>query len=633
MRFVRRAPRSSSHCACRRPNSCGVSRSCTALRSRLTIPAWTSTKVPFAQSANPTGSKVASIPRMCPSPRSRSDSPGGASITAPPPPVDQPRSAEPYAPAPAYAGSGRASARPRSILNTRKIAPPISKSSRSPTPPPKPPPMPPNSMEPRSPPSAKPARPPIRPPKMPGRADGCCIGWGEVWVGLVALEGLDGVVEGEAGDEYEREPRLPPLVARAHTDAVSSSSSETSDSPTMSTKALVRMFASYVILARPATGRGPLRNEEHLARRLPSLQRPVRVGRVLQGELELGAELELAVADPTQELVRALEQLRARGDVVVEARARQEERALGVERLRIEGPDRAARLAVERHHAARRQAVEPLVERGLTDRVVHDLQPLAVGESLHLGLEILLRVENDVRGASFARQLRFVLGGDRADDTRSPHLRDLAQQQPHAAGRRVHEARVAALERIGRAGEIVRGQPLQHRRGALVRAQSGRQGHQTRSRDHGVLRVSAGNTRVSDLVTDLHLAHVRTDRGDRTAGFQPEGQRQRELVLTRALVHVDVVDTGGVHLHRGLAGLRGGIRHVFVAKDFGTAGRVDSNGFHEDPPGNSTRCGGIIAPGSAAVGRGARAASGTSHRPRGRTEGNRDNRARAFRKP
>jgi hypothetical protein len=71
-------------------------------------------------------------------------------------------------------------------------------------------------------------------------------------VGVVARDGLDGVVDGEAGDEYEREPRLPPLVARAHTEAVSSRRSETSDKPSMSTKALVRMVASHFILARPA---------------------------------------------------------------------------------------------------------------------------------------------------------------------------------------------------------------------------------------------------------------------------------------------------------------------------------------------------------------------------------------------
>jgi len=84
---------------------------------------------------------------------------------------------------------------------------------------------------------------------MPGRCAGCCIGWDEVCEGVVVREGLVGVDDGEVGDEYERDPRLPPLVARAHTDAVSSSSSEASDRPNMSTKALVRMVTSWPILA------------------------------------------------------------------------------------------------------------------------------------------------------------------------------------------------------------------------------------------------------------------------------------------------------------------------------------------------------------------------------------------------
>jgi len=69
--------------------------------------------------------------------------------------------------------------------------------------------------------------------------------------GVVTREGLDGVVDGATGDEDEREPRLPPLVARAHTAVVSSSRSETSDSPNMSRSALDRMVASFAILARP----------------------------------------------------------------------------------------------------------------------------------------------------------------------------------------------------------------------------------------------------------------------------------------------------------------------------------------------------------------------------------------------
>jgi len=79
----------------------------------------------------------------------------------------------------------------------------------------------------------------MKPPNMPGRC--CCTGWDVAGAGVVAREGLDGVVDGEAGDEYEREPRLPPLPARAQTDAVSRSRSEASDNPNMSRNALGRM--------------------------------------------------------------------------------------------------------------------------------------------------------------------------------------------------------------------------------------------------------------------------------------------------------------------------------------------------------------------------------------------------------
>jgi hypothetical protein len=89
----------------------------------------------------------------------------------------------------------------------------------------------------------------MKPPNMPGRCMGCC--GCEVLGEGVTRDGLDGVVDGEAGDEYDREPRLPPLVARAHTDAVSSMRSATRDSPNMSTKALDRIVTSSAILARP----------------------------------------------------------------------------------------------------------------------------------------------------------------------------------------------------------------------------------------------------------------------------------------------------------------------------------------------------------------------------------------------
>ncbi len=83
-----------------------------------------------------------------------------------------------------------------------------------------------------------------------------------------------------------------------------------------------------------------------------------------------------------------------------QAGAREEERPLLIEDLRIDGRDRAAGLAVEHHVAARLQAIEALVEGGLAHRVIDDLDARAAGEPFDLGLEVGLRVEDDLVGAS-----------------------------------------------------------------------------------------------------------------------------------------------------------------------------------------------------------------------------------------
>src|SRR5207247_1007631 len=126
--------------------------------------------------------------------------------------------------------------------------------------------------------------------------------------------------------------------------------------------------------ARAAARRS--RNEQHLARRLAALERAVRLRGVLERELEFHAQLQLALADPAEQLAGALLQLLARGDVVEQARAREEERALGVEDLRIDHADGAARLAVQRDHAADRAGVEAALPRVLANGVVDDVHAL-----------------------------------------------------------------------------------------------------------------------------------------------------------------------------------------------------------------------------------------------------------------
>ena len=155
--------------------------------------------------------------------------------------------------------------------------------------------------------------------------------------------------------------------------------------------------------------------------------------------------------------------------------------------LRIERRHRAARLPEQHQHAARRQAIQALVERRLADRIVDDLNALAAGDPLDLFLEVLARVEHDVVGARLARELRLLVGRHRRDDARAAQLRDLREQQADAAGARVHEARVAGLQRIGGAGEVVRGHALEHHRRALLRRDAGRQRDEPVGRDRDAI--------------------------------------------------------------------------------------------------------------------------------------------------
>ena len=64
-----------------------------------------------------------------------------------------------------------------------------------------------------------------------------------------------------------------------------------------------------------------------------------------------------------------------------------------------------------------------------------------------------------------ARELRLLFAADRADHRRAEMLRPLAEDEPDAAGRRMHEDRVALLHGVRSAHEVLRRHALEHRRG------------------------------------------------------------------------------------------------------------------------------------------------------------------------
>src|SRR3989454_4769369 len=153
--------------------------------------------------------------------------------------------------------------------------------------------------------------------------------------------------------------------------------------------------------------RGRLRDEEQLARGAARFQLAVRLAGLRERKLTADSQLEPPGAHPRHHLACPRKQLGSRHDVVVERWPGGEERALLTEDLEIERRDRTARLAVQHHHPAPDETVEPFGERRLSHRVVDDLHARAPGEALHFLLEVALGVEYDLVRPGLTRELRL----------------------------------------------------------------------------------------------------------------------------------------------------------------------------------------------------------------------------------
>src|SRR5690348_4509634 len=307
-------------------------------------------------------------------------------------------------------------------------------------------------------------------------------------------------------------------------------------------------------------------------------------------ERELGADPhpERTIADPPKQLVRSLDQLVSRRDIIVQRRPGEEKRSLFVEHLWIDRGHRTARLAEECEHPAPAKRVQRAFERRAPYRVVHDGDARVAGDALHFGDKIPRRVVDRLRSPGLVCKVELLLRRCRADYKSSAFLRDLTEQKSDATGGCVNETAVAVLERKGRRGEIMRGESLEEHCRRDFAAHRVGHFHGAIRRDDGTRGVCAAHALRHDPIADAKLGDAAAERTNGPRRLAPRRERPLNGVKALALVDLYEVDADCLDVDDQLTGTRRGIRQLFDAEHFRTAGFVDADGVHEEVRGD--RC-------------------------------------------
>ena len=124
------------------------------------------------------------------------------------------------------------------------------------------------------------------------------------------------------------------------------------------------------------------------------------------------------------------------------------------------------------------------------------------------------------------------------------------------------------------------GHALDHRGCALLKTHAVGQGNDDPRRDQRVFGVGANRQPVGHPVAHGNAGHAFAQRVDDARGFHAGGKGRGDGIPAPAVIGVDEVDAGGLHLHPHLARTRFGHRCVFVFEYIRVAGFVDSDRFH-----------------------------------------------------
>ena len=181
------------------------------------------------------------------------------------------------------------------------------------------------------------------------------------------------------------------------------------------------------------------------------------------------------------------------------------------------------------------------------------------------------------------RDLGLLVGADGADHGDAEGARPLAGDQADAAGGRVVEDRLAALQRIDLAEQVLRRHALHHQRrgGAVGDALGQRDQHVGRHHAHvgiGALRAE----QVADAVAGLDVGDAGAHRLDDADGVGAEAVGQRQRIAAGAEIDVDEVDRHVGVAHARLAGPGLADLDRLELEHFGAAGLVEADGVGHD---------------------------------------------------
>ena len=245
---------------------------------------------------------------------------------------------------------------------------------------------------------------------------------------------------------------------------------------------------------------------------------------------------------------------------------------------------------------------EGLLEQFATHRIVDHIHALAAGELLHLVLEALLAVVDQVVGAGVARHFQLLGSARRGDHLGAHGLADFHRRQADTAGSTEHQQGLALLQ----VGALLQ----RMHRGAVGHAEGGGGGqvHALGYRQHVVaghrhfLGEAAPAGQGHDPVAGAQVRDLLADRLDHAGRLAARGEREGRLELVLALNDQGVgeVDPGGMYLDQHLVLLRFRAGQVFQDQAGGRAEGFAEQGFHRaflafviagsvgGPPGGST---------------------------------------------